>query len=179
MTLKELLVGFGTQVRSIWMIGLHAFAKRETRMYPEEPVYLPPRYRGRIVLTRDPDGEERCVACNLCAVACPVGCISLQKAETKDGRWYPEFFRINFSRCIFCGLCEEACPTTAIQLTRISKWGIQAPGSGLRERGSADLRSGQIPEYNFYRMAGMAIDGKDKGEAENEAKPIDVKSLLP
>ncbi|VDZ77800.1 NADH dehydrogenase subunit I [Salmonella bongori] len=101
MTLKELLVGFGTQVRSIWMIGLHAFAKRETQMYPEEPVYLPPRYRGRIVLTRDPDGEERCVACNLCAVACPVGCISLQKAETKDGRWYPEFFRINFSRCIF------------------------------------------------------------------------------
>jgi len=28
MTLKELLVGFGTQGRSIWMIGLHAFAKR-------------------------------------------------------------------------------------------------------------------------------------------------------
>ena len=38
---------------------------------------------------------------------------------------------------------------------------------------------GKYPEYNFYRMAGMAIDGKDKGEAENEAKPIDVKSLLP
>ena len=27
MTLKELLVGFGTQVHSIWMIGLHAFGK--------------------------------------------------------------------------------------------------------------------------------------------------------
>ncbi len=117
MTLKDIVVGFGTTVRSIWLIGMNAFAKRETLMYPEEPVYLPPRYRGRIVLTRDPDGQERCVACNLCAVACPVGCISLQKAETADGRWYPEFFRINFSRCIFCGLCEEACPTTAIQLT--------------------------------------------------------------
>ena len=141
MTLKELLVGFGTQVRSIWMIGLHAFAKRETRMYPEEPVYLPPRYRGRIVLTRDPDGEERCVACNLCAVACPVGCISLQKAETKDGRWYPDLV--------------------------YEKEDLLISGPG------------KYPEYNFYRMAGMAIDGKDKGEAENEAKPIDVKSLLP
>jgi NADH-quinone oxidoreductase subunit I len=69
------------------------------------------------VLTRDPDGEERCVACNLCAVACPVDCIALQKAEGEHGRCYPEFFRINFSGCIFCGFCEEACPIYAIQLT--------------------------------------------------------------
>ncbi|MGE8313696.1 MAG: NADH-quinone oxidoreductase subunit NuoI, partial [Pseudomonas protegens] len=113
----DIVKGTGTQLRSLVMVFGHGFRKRDTLQYPEEPVYLPPRYRGRIVLTRDPDGEERCVACNLCAVACPVGCISLQKAETEDGRWYPDFFRINFSRCIFCGLCEEACPTTAIQLT--------------------------------------------------------------
>src|SRR5690554_7110149 len=75
--------GFYTQLRSLVMIFGHAFRKRDTLQYPEEPVYLPPRYRGRIVLTRDPDGEERCVACNLCAAACPVGCISLQKAETE------------------------------------------------------------------------------------------------
>ena len=107
----DIVKGTGTQLRSLVMVFGHGFRKRDTLQYPEEQVYLPPRYRGRIVLTRDPDGEERCVACNLCAVACPVGCISLQKAETEDGRWYPDFFRINFSRCIFCGLCEEACPT--------------------------------------------------------------------
>ena len=72
---------------------------------------------GRIILSRDPDGEERCVACYLCAVACPVDCIALQATEDEHGRRYPEFFRINFSRCIFCGFCEEACPTYAIQLT--------------------------------------------------------------
>ena len=115
--IKDVVIGTYTQLRSLVMVFSHGFRKRDTLQYPEEAVYLPPRYRGRIVLTRDPDGEERCVACNLCAVACPVGCIALQKAETDDGRWYPEFFRINFSRCIFCGLCEEACPTTAIQLT--------------------------------------------------------------
>src|SRR3546814_1310025 len=92
------------------MIFSHSWQKRDVIAYPEVKPCLPPRYRGRIVLTRDPDGEERCVACNLCAVAYPVGCISLQKAEKpEDGRWYPEWFRINFSRCIFCGLCEEAC----------------------------------------------------------------------
>jgi NADH-quinone oxidoreductase subunit I len=60
MTLKELLVGFGTQVRSIWMIGLHVCQTRNP-MYPEEPVYLPPRYRGRIVLTRS--GRFRALRC--------------------------------------------------------------------------------------------------------------------
>lgn len=68
MTLKELVVGFGTQVRSLWMIGLHAFHKRETLMYPEEPVYLPPRYRGRIVLTRDQTAKS---------VVSPVTCVRL------------------------------------------------------------------------------------------------------
>ncbi|MEB0055124.1 NADH-quinone oxidoreductase subunit I, partial [Pseudomonas sp. FG1] len=79
---------------SLVMVFGHGFRKRDSLQYPVEAVFLPPRYRGRIVLTRDPDGEERCVACYLCAVGCPVGCISLQKAETEDGLWYPDFFRI-------------------------------------------------------------------------------------
>lgn len=162
------------------MIGLHAFAKRETRMYPEEPVYLPPRYRGRIVLTRDPDGEERCVACNLCAVACPVGCISLQKAETKDGRWYPEFFRINFSRCIFLWSVRRSLSDHGDSVNPGFRNGEYKRQDLVYEKEDLLISGpGKYPEYNFYRMAGMAIDGKDKGEAENEAKPIDVKSLLP
>ena len=169
-----------SQVRSLWMVFCHAFRKRDTIMYPEQMPYVPPRYRGRIVLTRDPDGEERCVACNLCAVACPVGCISLQKAERDDGRWYPEFFRINFSRCIFCGMCEEACPTTAIQLT---------PDFEMAEFKRQDLvyekehllisGTGKYHDYNFYRVSGLAIAGKPKGAAQNEAAPVNVKSLLP
>ena len=38
---------------------------------------------------------------------------------------------------------------------------------------------GKYPWYNFYRVAGLRIRGKDKLEAENEAPPIDVKSLMP
>ncbi len=112
-------------------------------MYPEELVYLPPRYRGRIVLTRDPDGEERCVACNLCAVACPVGCISLQKQKPKTVAGIRNF-SASTSHAAFSVVCEEACPTTAIQLTRISKWGIQAPDL-VYEKEDLLIRSGQIP----------------------------------
>ena len=152
----------------------------ETIEYPEEMPYLPPRWRGRIVLTRDPDGEERCVACNLCAAVCPPDCISLQKAEHEDGRWYPEFFRINFSRCMFCGMCEEACPTYAIQLTTDFEMGEYVRENFIYEKEHLLIDGqGKYPGYNFYRVAGMSIAGKDKGEAENEAPPVDIHSILP
>lgn len=180
MKLVDIIAGIGTQFRSLWMVFSHAWRKRETVSYPEQTLTLAPRYRGRIILSRDPDGDERCVACNLCAVACPVGCISLQKAEREDGRWYPEFFRINFSRCIFCGLCEEACPTTAIQLTPDYELGEYRRQDLVYEKEDLLISGpGKYPDYNFYRMSGMAIAGKGKGDAESEAKPINVKGLLP
>ena len=168
-----------SNIRTLALALSHTFTKKDTVEYPDQMPYLAPRYRGRIVLTRDPDGEERCVACNLCAAACPVGCISLQKAETEDGRWYPEFFRINFSRCIFCGMCEEACPTTAIQLTPDFEMCEYDRQNMVYEKEHLLIDgTGKYHDYNFYRVSGMSIVGKSKGQAENEAPPVDVKSLL-
>jgi len=108
--LKAFADGFATTFK-------HLFRKPITEQYPEYKRPLPERTRARIILTRDPDGGERCVACYLCSAVCPVSCISMQSAEREDGRRYAAWFRINFGRCIYCGLCEEACPTSAIQLT--------------------------------------------------------------
>ena len=38
---------------------------------------------------------------------------------------------------------------------------------------------GKNPEYNFYRVSGMATAGKPKGSHQSEAEPINVKGLLP
>lgn len=167
-------------LRTIWEVFQHAFTPPVTVQYPEEKPYLPPRWRGRIILARDPDGEERCVACYLCAIACPVDCIALQATETEDGRRYPEFFRINFSRCIYCGFCEEACPTYAIQLTPDFEMSEYNRQNLVYEKEDLLIDGpGKYPDYNFYRVAGLAIKGKTKGEALREDPPVDLRSLLP
>ena len=165
---------------SVWEVLKHTFRRRVTVQYPDEKPYLPPRFRGRIILSRDPDGAERCVACYLCAVACPVDCIALQSTEDGHGRRYPEFFRINFSRCILCGWCEEACPTYAIQLTPDFEYGEYERQNLVYEKEDLLISgTGKYPDYSFYRVAGLAVGGKDKGEAENEEPPVDVRSLMP
>ena len=152
-----------SQLRTLWCIFLHLFRRRVTIQYPEQKPYLPPRFRGRIILSRDPDGEERCVACYLCAVACPVDCIALQKAEDESGRWYPAFFRINFSRCIFCGWCEEACPTYAIQLTPDFEMSEYERPNLIYEKEDLLISGvGKYPGYNFYRVAGRPSEAKTK-----------------
>lgn len=167
-------------IRTLWDVFLHTFQPRVTKQYPEEKAYLSARYRGRIILSRDPDGGERCVACYLCAIACPVDCIALQATEDETGRRYPDFFRINFSRCIFCGYCEEACPTYAIQLTPDFEMSEFRREDMVYEKEHLLIDGpGKYPGYNFWRVAGVKIGGKDKGEAENEAEPTDPRTNLP
>jgi len=167
-------------IESLARIGRKLAARKHTRQYPEEKPDLPARSRGRIVLTRDPDGTERCVACNLCAVACPVDCIRVEKAETPDGRWRPETFRINFARCIFCGYCEEACPTSAIQLTPDFELAEHRRDALVYDLNDLLIAGeGKHRGYRYWSLAGKAIAGKAKGEAENEAPPIDLKDLTP
>ena len=72
------------------------------------------------MLQRDENGMEKCVACFLCAAACPSDCIYIEAAENTEqlrisgGERYAKVYNIDYSRCIFCGYCVEACPTDAI-----------------------------------------------------------------
>lgn len=167
-------------LRSLWLVFLKMFKKRVTIPYPEQKAYLPPRWRGRIVLTRDPDHNERCVGCYLCAAVCPVDCISLQATENEDGRRLPEFFRINFSRCIFCGFCEDACPTYAIQLIPDFEMGEYKRENLVYEKEDLLIDGqGKYHGYNYYDVAGVAVGVKPKGGGTKENPPVDIRTLLP
>ena len=94
-----------------------------TQQYPEQQPDLPLHYRGVHRLNRDEQGRVKCVACMLCATACPAHCIDIVGAtapeDWPDREKYCESFVIDELRCIYCGMCEEACPVDAIELTKL------------------------------------------------------------
>src|SRR5205823_2845345 len=99
------------------------FRKVVTEKYPEVRKPTAPRYHGRHVLNRHPDGLEKCVGCELCAWACPADAIYVEGADNTEqtryspGERYGRVYQINYLRCIFCGLCIEACPTRALTMS--------------------------------------------------------------
>jgi NADH-quinone oxidoreductase subunit I len=99
----------------------HMFQPKVTEEYPEVKPDLPPNYRGVHRLNRDERGRVKCVACYMCATACPAHCIDIVAAPSPwpDREKYPEMFAIDELRCIYCGMCEEACPVDAIELTSL------------------------------------------------------------
>ena len=157
----------------MWLTLHKLFERPVTVQYPEQRPKVPERYRGRIVLTRDPDGEERCVACYLCSSACPVDCISIEAAEREsDGRRYPGAFRINFNRCIFCGLCAEACPTLALQMTTDFEMAETEPQGLIYEKDGATVRhwrrSHAKDGASGYRLDWKTPDGKNRSGLPTE-----------
>ncbi len=112
--LPAIFAGMQTTVR-------HMFLPKVTVQFPEEKPVLPPIYRGVHRLNRDEQGRVKCVACYMCATACPAHCIDIVAAPSpwQDREKYPETFVIDELRCIYCGMCEEACPVDAIELTSL------------------------------------------------------------
>ncbi len=127
--LPEVVKGLGTTMKHI--LGVVRGDKErylKTIEYPEERRenidvmdggMWKSNYRGVHRLNRDEQGRVKCVACFMCATACPANCIHIEGDESPwdDREKYPVKFDIDELRCIYCGMCEEACPVDAIELT--------------------------------------------------------------
>ncbi len=131
-----------------------------TEEYPDAPATVAERFRGAHVLQRDENGLEKCVACFLCAAACPADCIYIEAAENTDqvrisgGERYAQVYNIDYNRCIFCGYCVEACPTDAI-----------THGHGF-----------ELASYNtstlIYRKENMLVKLPEGGASPTQQNPV-------
>ncbi|MDX1979682.1 MAG: NADH-quinone oxidoreductase subunit NuoI [Bryobacteraceae bacterium] len=120
MKIQEVLGSAAAIAKGMSITFREMFQPTITEDYPDGPAQFQERFRGKHVLQRDENGMEKCVACFLCAAACPSDCIYIEAAENTElvrisgGERYAEVYNIDYNRCIFCGYCVEACPTDAI-----------------------------------------------------------------
>lgn len=110
--------------RGMWVTLKHAlrgllrYETLPTVPYPEIKPEIRHTYRSKHRLMLRPDGTPRCVACGMCAAACPADCIYIEAGEVKDGRIEKRAIRFDIDHlvCVFCGLCVEACPVDALRM---------------------------------------------------------------
>jgi formate hydrogenlyase subunit 6/NADH:ubiquinone oxidoreductase subunit I len=83
-TLDEILGSAAGIAKGMGVTFKEMMSPTVTENYPDGPAKLEERYRGVHVLQRDANGLEKCVACFLCAAACPSNCIYIEAAENTD-----------------------------------------------------------------------------------------------
>jgi len=96
-------------VEGLWITLRYMFKPSVTVQYPTEKLVPYDAFRGALIF--DP---ATCIACGLCAKACPSTCIALENQvhpETKKRVPKIEWYTLDLGKCNFCGLCQEACPT--------------------------------------------------------------------
>jgi formate hydrogenlyase subunit 6/NADH:ubiquinone oxidoreductase subunit I len=91
------------------LTGRIFFTKPTTIQYPEEEPYFSPHERG--LHEFEPD---KCIACFLCAKACPVDCITIEGPRLGVTK-----YEIDYAKCLFCALCTEPCPTDCIHMGKL------------------------------------------------------------
>ena len=91
-----------------------------TEQYPENKATLKmyPRFRGRLEMVEDENGENRCTACGMCEKSCPNGSINVLPTKNIAGKKVLGKYIYRLDTCTQGGLCVETCPFGAIRMNQ-------------------------------------------------------------
>jgi NADH-quinone oxidoreductase subunit I len=160
MTVKTILIGMRITLK-------YCFAKTLTVQYPDVAPTIQPRFRGIHFFE-----IEKCIACDLCAKACPVDCIYIEKTAPRKidkssgvalgGAMVR--YAIDYSKCMFCALCIDPCPTDCIHMGNLhdmsgfDRESMVVEFTDLAERGLQTpqplwMQKDKLPEWAAKRKA--------------------------
>jgi len=157
-----------------------------TLQYPSEAIPTPSFARYRLH-----NNADDCIACDQCAKACPVKCITIESFKatpediselgtTSDGTkkrlWLP-VFDIDMAKCMYCGLCTYPCPTECLTMTPVHDFSefdrdhmIYHFGNMTKEQ--AAFKRKKLEEFNEKKAADDAQKkSAPKTGGEGAAKP--------
>jgi NADH-quinone oxidoreductase subunit I len=161
--------GLYSLVVGLSITGRYLLSPVETIHYPRQVVddEIMASFRGPLQLTagkKDP-AETRCVSCQMCVKACPGGCLTVAKGDSKS----PVVWRYDFSYCCLCGACEETCPTGALEFSH-KVYLVTRTRQELVLDLLADLKSRAAKAAAAYEAA-LADSAKAAGPALLESNP--------
>ena len=117
---RETISGFVSLLTGMGITLREFFRPSVTVQYPRQTLTMTKRYRGHIVF-KEHEGMDKstCVACDLCAKACPSDCIVLAgEKKPGDKRKSVTMFELDFTKCSLCGACIEVCPVDALDYSK-------------------------------------------------------------
>jgi len=129
---KGLLQGLGITLKR--MVGPNI-----TEFYPEVKPTLPTRVRSSMGLQPD-----KCITCNMCAMACPNSVIKLTSEKNENNKKVLKSYHMNVGRCLFCGMCTEVCPTKALTVTQEFENSIFEPDDLIWDMMQRAERKGKV-----------------------------------
>lgn len=97
------------------------FTPKVTEQYPEnrKTQKISERHRAMLYMPLDENGNNKCIACGLCANNCPNGTITIKTRMVTDeatgkSKKVLDEYTYDLGSCMYCQICVNVCPKDAI-----------------------------------------------------------------